>query len=197
MARRSRDARYADLVSAAMATFAERGVQNTLVSDIVRAAGVAQGTFYLYFKTKDDIVLAVVDNIVDRLQANLVRAVADEGGSAVERLQRLCDVLGGLTDMPGTTEIVDFMHRAENRPLHDRLVASLAPKLVELMEGVVRQGVAEGTFDVPDPRAAAWFVLAGLQGTELSGTPVAEAPQALGSAAVLALRALGYREPRP
>ncbi len=196
MARRNRDARYADLISAAMATFAERGVRNTLVSDIVKAAGVAQGTFYLYFKTKDDIVLAVVDSIVDRLQANLERAVA-EGGSAVERLQRLCDMLGGLTDKPGTTEIVDFMHLAENRPLHDRLVAALAPKLVELMEGVVRQGVAEGTFDVPDPRAAAWFVLAGLQGTELSGTPVAEAPQALGSAAVLALRALGYQEPRP
>ncbi len=197
MARRSRDTRYAELVSAAAATFAERGVQNTLVSDIVKAAGVAQGTFYLYFKTKDDVVLAVVDSIVDRLQASLEAAVAGEGISAVERLRLLCDALGSLTAVPGTTEIVDFMHAPENRPLHDRLVASLAPKLVDLMAGVIRQGVAEGSFDVPDPRAAAWFVLAGLQGTELSGTPVAEAPQALGSAAVLALRALGYQEHRP
>ncbi|EQD27023.1 TetR family transcriptional regulator, partial [mine drainage metagenome] len=145
--RRSRDDRYADLVSAAAKTFAERGVQNTVVSDIVKAAGVAQGTFYLYFKTKDDIVLAVVDHLVGALRANLAEAVESEGLSAPERLRRLCNVLGRLAAEPGAPEVADFMHRPENRPLHDRLVAALAPKLVDLMAEVIRQGVAEGTFD--------------------------------------------------
>lgn len=191
--RRSPDVRYAELVSAAAKTFAERGVQNTLVSDIVKMAGVAQGTFYLYFKTKDDIVLAVVDHLVGALQASLTDAVNAEGLTAAGRLRLLCDVLGQLTTVPGTPEIVNFMHRPENRPLHDRLVAALAPRLVDLMEQVIQQGVVEGTFDVADARAAAWFVLSGLQGTELSGIPLSETPRALTSAADLALRALGYR----
>ncbi len=191
--RRSRDVRYAELVSAAARTFAEQGVQHTLVSDIVKAAGVAQGTFYLYFKTKDDVLLAVVDQLVDALQASLTEAMQAEGLSAAARLRMLCDVLGRLATVPGTPAVVDFMHLQENRPLHDRLVAALAPRLVDLMEQVIRQGVAEGTFDVPDARSAAWFVLSGLQGTEFSGTPLAETPKALRSAADLALRALGYR----
>ncbi len=191
--RRSRDVRYAELVSAAATVFARQGVQHTLVSDIVRAAGVAQGTFYLYFKTKDDMVLAVVDQLVESLQTSLAGAVRAEGLSAPERLRLLCDVLGGLTAVAGVPALVDFMHLPENRPLHDRLVAALAPRLADLVEEVIRQGVAEGQFDVPDARGAAWFVLSGLQGTEFSGTPLAEAPKALRSAAELALRALGHR----
>jgi AcrR family transcriptional regulator len=193
MARRRSGDRYGELVAAAARTFSERGVKDTLVSDIVKAAGVAQGTFYLYFKTKDDIVLAVVDELVGRLQRNLTEAVQAEGLPAPERLRLLCSVLGNLTDLPGTPAIVDFMHRPENRVLHDRLVAALAPRLVDLMETVIRQGVAAGDFDVPDARRAAWFVLSGLQGTELSGVPLAEMPEALTLSADLALRALGYR----
>ncbi len=193
MAKRRKGDRYQELVAAAARIFAERGVNSTLVSDIVKAAGVAQGTFYLYFKTKDDIVLAVVDQLVDVLEGNLANAVRADGRSAAERLRLLCEVLADLASVPGTPEIVDFMHSSENRILHDRLVAALAPRLVDLMEGVIRQGQAEGSFDVKDARRAAWFVLSGLQGTELSGVPLAEMPEALNVSADLALRALGFK----
>jgi len=47
------------LVNAAIDLFYEKGFQNTRVSDIVGKAGVAQGTFYLYFKSKDDVFLHI------------------------------------------------------------------------------------------------------------------------------------------
>jgi len=53
--------------------------------------------------------------------------------------------------------------------------------------------VAERVFSVGDPRAAAWFVLAGLQSVELAGIPMSEMPAALTKATALALRALGYQ----
>ena len=187
-----RDARRAAITEAASAVFAERGVANTAVSDIVRAAGVAQGTFYLYFDSKDDVVMAVVDRIVGQMTEAIEQAVTATGAGAVDKLLGLRDVLSAFDADPAAVELTDLVHRPENRALHDRLTESFTPRLVPLVEAIVAQGVAEGVFDVPDVRAAAWFVLGGLQSAELSGTPAAEMPEAIRTATELALRALGY-----
>ena len=50
---RQRD-RHGDLIAAAMTVFSEKGVSAASVDDIVQSAGVAKGTFYLYFATKDE-----------------------------------------------------------------------------------------------------------------------------------------------
>ena len=65
------------------------------------------------------------------------------------------------------------------------------------MKRIVEQGVAEGTFSVPDVHAAAWFVLGGLRSVELSQVPRAELETALETVTTLCLRALGYEEPAP
>ena len=186
-----REARRADLVTAAASTFAERGVANTAVSDIVRAAGVAQGTFYLYFPSKDDVVLAVAERVADTMIARIEQAVAAPGRTAVEKVRALRDVFSE----EGTTEqasgLVENLHLPGNRAIHDRLAEHLVPRLVTIVEDIVAQGVAEGTFDVPDVHAAAWFVLGGLRSVELSGVPLAEMPRALATVTALVLRALG------
>lgn len=188
-----RDARRAGLASAATAAFAERGVERTTISDIVKAAGVAQGTFYLYFDSKSDVLEAVVDQIADMMVTAIEEAVSRPDATAVEKLLGLRDVLSGFDANPGAVELADFIHRPENRALHDRLTEHLATRMVTLVEQIIVQGVAEGSFDVPDPHAAAWFVGAGLQSIELAGTPAADMPAAIDAATKLALRALGYK----
>jgi len=193
MARSSdRSARRAELVAAAARVFAERGVAKTTVSDIVRAAGVAQGTFYLYFPAKDDAVLAVVDEMADAVIARITAAVEAAGSTAVEQFLGLRDALSSFDAEPASVELADFVHRPENRALHDRMAERFTPAILPLMESIVAQGVAEGTFRVRDTRAAAWFVLGGLQSAELAGTPAAEMPAAITAATGYALRALGY-----
>ena len=190
-----RKARRAELVSAAASVFAQRGVANTAVSDIVKAAGVAQGTFYLYFDSKDDAILAVVERMADgMIEATAARLAAPS--SAVDRLLALGNVLAEAGAEPDAAELVDLMHRRENLALHDRLAEDLTLKLVPLLESIVEQGVAEGAFSVEDTRAAAWFVLAGLQSVELAGTAPSDMPAALTKATEFALRALGHRGPR-
>jgi AcrR family transcriptional regulator len=191
-----RDARRAELVSAAATVFAQRGVANTAVSDIVKAAGVAQGTFYLYFDSKDDVILAVVERIADVMIEETAARVADES-SAIDKLLGLGGVFAEAGSVPEATELVELMHRPENRLLHDRLAEGMTPRLVALLEAIVEQGVAEGVFKVDDSRAAAWFVLAGLQSVELAHTAVPDMPAALTTATEFALRALGYQGPRP
>jgi AcrR family transcriptional regulator len=190
-----RAARRAELVSAAATVFAQRGVANTAVSDIVKAAGVAQGTFYLYFDSKDAAVLAVVERIADAIIEKTAVRVAGES-SAIDKLLGLRGVLSEAGSVPEATELIELMHRPENRLLHDRLAEGITPGLVSLLEAIVEQGVAEGVFKIGDTRAAAWFVLAGLQSVELAGTSIPDMPAALAKATEFALRALGYQGPR-
>jgi len=57
------------LIIAAIKVFSEKGFFNTKVSDIVQEAGVAQGTFYLYFKSKEEIFYKIVQLIVSKIEA--------------------------------------------------------------------------------------------------------------------------------
>lgn len=191
-----REARRAELVTAAATVFAQRGVANTAVSDIVKQAGVAQGTFYLYFDSKDDVVLAVVERLAGGLVDHAVTLV-EAGSTAVDKLLILRDVFSDAAARQDAAELVDLMHRPENRALHDRFAQDMTPRLVPLVHAVVEQGVAEGAFDVDDTMTAAWFVLAGMQSAELAGPPPAEMPAALAKATDLVLRGLGYERPRP
>lgn len=190
-----RDARRAGLVSAAATLFRERGVQSTTVSDIVKAVGVAQGTFYLYFDSKDDVVLAVAERVGDALLEGVEQAVATPDSPAVEKLLALRDVFGDPVLTADSAELIEILHSPGNRVIHDRLADHLTPRLVAIVERIVEQGVDEGVFAVSDVHVAAWFVLGGLRSAELAGVPLAQMPAAVANVIELALRALGYAGP--
>ncbi len=66
-----RQKRRALILDAAIACFCERGYHKTHVSDIIAAAGVARGTFYLYFPSKNAIFQELLDDLLTELRANI------------------------------------------------------------------------------------------------------------------------------
>jgi len=60
-ATRARDKRRKQLLDAATRVFAQKGYWSASITDIIRSAGVARGTFYLYFRSKRDVFLAIAD----------------------------------------------------------------------------------------------------------------------------------------
>src|SRR5262252_6412776 len=76
------------ILRAAIDVFAERGFFNAQVADVARAAGVAAGTVYLYFKSKDDLLVSIFERSMrDGLEEGVaaIRDVSDP----IERLRRL------------------------------------------------------------------------------------------------------------
>ena len=70
------DARRQQILTAATAVFAKRGFRAAGVTDIVTAAGVARGTFYLYFESKAQVFLAIADDFYDRLELAIEQGAA-------------------------------------------------------------------------------------------------------------------------
>jgi AcrR family transcriptional regulator len=71
------DIRRHQLLTAATTVFAGRGYRAAGISDIVATAGVARGTFYLYFASKAEVFLAIADDFYDRLEIQIA-----EGGAS-------------------------------------------------------------------------------------------------------------------
>ncbi len=74
-----KEAKRQNLLDSAYDLFLEKGMLSTTISDIVQRADVAKGTFYLYFKDKDDIFHALVERISYRVVADSARVVAASG----------------------------------------------------------------------------------------------------------------------
>jgi AcrR family transcriptional regulator len=82
--RRTRDA----LVVAARGVFEERGYDGTRMGDIAEAAGVSHGTVYTWFATKDAVLMAVVESLVDGLYASLSTPEAADALSRIDLANR-------------------------------------------------------------------------------------------------------------
>src|SRR4051795_12431615 len=75
------------ILRAAIDVFAERGFFNAQVADVARAAGVAAGTVYLYFRSKDDLLISIFERSMRDALAE-VRAMAGDESDAASRLRR-------------------------------------------------------------------------------------------------------------
>ena len=76
------------ILDAADRLLARYGYKKMTMDDVAKEVGIGKGTIYLHFKSKEEIALARVDRIVDRLNERL-RAIADSNGSAAARLRRM------------------------------------------------------------------------------------------------------------
>lgn len=188
-----RTARRAALLDAAIEVFSDRGVSAASVDDIVRAAGVAKGTFYLYFATKDDAVNAVaawmVEGVADRVEA----VARDSARSPVERLMAFGEQVGQVGGEPYQRDLVEVFHRPENRVLHDRIGEHALARLAPAITSIIAEGIERGDFQRQDPRRAAGCVMACFGAIhDLVDDPdrVAEAIEELNA---FVLRGLGYQ----
>lgn len=77
------------ILDAALKVFAERGFYNAKVSQVARAAGVADGTIYLYFDNKDDLLIQLFEDRMEYIIRRLNDELAKMDGNPLDRIRRL------------------------------------------------------------------------------------------------------------
>jgi AcrR family transcriptional regulator len=184
-----RAVRRQELVEAAVAVFSAKGVAAASVDDIVRSAGVAKGTFYLYFATKDDAVNAVASAMVDRVAERVLALATDPTRSPADRL---------LAFGAGIGELIEVFHRPENRVLHDRIGDQALDRLAPVVAAIIADGIGAGQFRQQDPDHAAAYVIACFGSLHEVVTAREDVPHAIDELNQFVLRGLGYEgEVRP
>jgi AcrR family transcriptional regulator len=179
------------LVDAAIEVFRARGVEQATVDDIVTAAGVAKGTFYLYFRSKGDVVNAVAERVVAGVADRVETAIDRTGGSAVELIRVLGASMLDVGDESYERELIELFHRPENRAVHDRMTERVLARLTPLFAQVISEGIARGDFRPQDPIRTAAFVLACYGALHEVVTAPEGMPAAIADLEAFVLRGLG------
>lgn len=159
MARVSKEheARLNELLDAAQQMFFERGYETTSVNDIIERVGVAKGTFYHYFKSKEDLL----DRMVDRWnQGTLERVralVGREDLSAVEKLNLFFRTIRDfkVENIDLMITLMKVLYRDENLLIRHKIFRKQIDLLVPEFVKVIEQGESEGVFDTVEAEGTA------------------------------------------
>jgi TetR/AcrR family fatty acid metabolism transcriptional regulator len=159
------------ILDAAIKVFAAEGFYNAKVSQIAQAAGVADGTIYLYFKSKDDLLIQLFEDRMERVNANLRAALASET-SATAQLKRVVklhlELVGENRDM---AEVISVELRQSSKFIREYANPKFA-EFLRLIAGAVVEGqragelradvdpyiLARALFGALDEIALAWLV---------------------------------------
>jgi TetR/AcrR family transcriptional regulator, fatty acid metabolism regulator protein len=148
------------IVEAAIRVFARNGYYNSRVSDIAREAGIASGTIYLYFRTKEEILVTLFREKMAAFVAHLRREIAGEGDAEV-KIRRLVELhFTVLEQSPALAEVVQVELRQGHKFFRGASAHEVSAYF-ELIGSVLEEGVASGHFRADVPVKVATKVLFG------------------------------------
>jgi TetR/AcrR family transcriptional regulator, fatty acid metabolism regulator protein len=133
------------IIDAAIRVFARTGYYNSRVSDIAREAGIASGTIYLYFKTKEEILVTLFREKMAGFVAHQRRELAGQLDPVV-KIRKLVGVhFSVLEQRPELAEVVQVELRQGNKFFRGASAHEVSAYF-ELIASVLEEGVAAGCF---------------------------------------------------
>ena len=156
--------RRQQILNEAREVFARRGYHAAKIDDIVTAAGIARGTFYLYFDDKRAIFEEIVDRTIARLGMSIVRvdphdaarSVADQVRENITRIVRI------LLEDRATTKIL-LSDALGVDPAFDRKLLSFYDEISNMLERSLHEGQELGVVGGGDVRLLSWLTIGALK----------------------------------
>lgn len=137
--------KYTQILDAAVKVFAENGFHRSQVSKIAKTAGVADGTIYLYFKRKEDILISLFREKLGELVAKFHTSL-EEATGAKEALRKVCEIhFTELENDPDFAFVTQIELRQSSIELRKEIGKTIKPYIV-LIEQILLQGIEEKVF---------------------------------------------------
>ena len=134
--------RRQELIRIAYRLFVSKGYEQTSVDEIIEEAGLAKGTYYYHFQSKEQMLEEVIDMM---LQAEAERAEAVLGAD-LSVPEKIVGIIASIQPEQQERTIEDALHRPENLLMHDRMRRRLFDLIVPILSRAAEDGVREGLF---------------------------------------------------
>jgi len=148
--------RKKEILNAAEKLFADRGYEAATVNDILDAVKIAKGTFYYYFKSKED----VLDALIDRRISEGVEKAQEIAASSISPVQKILAIM--MAQKPQNQVQEDFtsvLHEKDNAKMHQKSLTQYILRLSPCLGKVVKEGIEAGIFSTPFPNESAEILL--------------------------------------
>ena len=146
-----------EILDVAEELFAEKGYDNASTNDIIAKIGIARGTLYHHFGSKEEILDALVDRMT-REGIKCAGTIVGDGSRPI--LERLTGILGSLSvESSAGDEIMEQMHKPQNALLHQKMQERLINGVVPLIAQLITEGNKSGIFNTKYPQEAAEMIM--------------------------------------
>lgn len=138
-----------EILDVAERLFCTKGFDATSTGDILNEVGIARGTLYYHFKSKEEIL----DAMIERITCDLVRkASAIANNESIPVLERLVQTILALNLNNDLGEMVmEQIHKPQNALLHQKMQSRLLAEVNPMITGIIRDGIEQGIFQTAYP----------------------------------------------
>lgn len=156
--------RRQQILTVARDVFARRGYHQTTIDDIALQAGVARGTFYLYFEDKRAVFSDLIDRFAGQLTMAIVRIVTDDEKRPVaDQVRENIRAIIGTCLMERSMTKILFTDAVGIDPAFDRKLFTFYDTVVQLLTESLKDGQALGIVDEGEPRVLAYLTIGALK----------------------------------
>jgi len=161
-----------EILDTAQELFLTQGYEKTSVENIIKKVGVAKGTFYYYFKSKEDLLDKLVKRMTDKIQIEIKKIVKKPDLDAISKLEKAYSVAGNikLENIHLIKLMLKILYEKDNLILRYKVYKSNVELVVPEFAKIIKQGVKEKLFNTPYPYEAAklFFELGTVLGDTIS-----------------------------
>lgn len=150
------DERKNEILDIAAELFAAKGYDTTTISDIIEKAGVARGTVYYHFKSKESVMDALIERTNTELLLGAKKIAEDKSIPVMDRLLQALLSMSLESDAP----IIEHMHKPQNALMHQKTHFAMLEGIPPILTEIAEDGIKEGIFDTPFPYETVEMIIA-------------------------------------
>ena len=151
------EVRKSEIIDAAEKLFALKGYEKTTVSDILNTTSIAKGTFYYHFKSKEEVLNAIIRR---RIDAGLERAKAIASHPHLSPVQKIASaIMAQKPQTPAEEEFLPVLHEQSNALFHQKVLTSCVTQLTPVLSAIVEEGIEKGDFSTAFPKESVKLLL--------------------------------------
>ena len=138
------------ILEGALSVFKEKGLEGATMDQIASAAGFGKATLYYYFKSKEEVLSAILVDGWQNIWESLEPVIADEGSPRKTFVNVLIKIAENAQNRPGLFEFLFNVPKAIK--LDDQPWKDYQHKLYAIIQGLLEDGVKQGEFPKVDPQ---------------------------------------------
>jgi len=162
------DERKIQIIHAAEDVFTKKGFNEARMDDIADETGLSKGTLYLYFKSKDDLIIAILDRMFQH-EFKQLETFNQDGISAIDAIWQITDLL--TKDILGMIRLIPIVYQFLALAFRNKVVQKVLKKYVnrylDVLTPIIQRGIDSGEFRKVDAREVAVAMGAMIEGTLL------------------------------
>lgn len=143
------DERKNEILDTAARLFATKGYEKCTVNDILKEVNIAKGTFYYYFKSKEDVMDEIIGRVTELVINKAETILENKVISPEEKLMGV--FLSMRIEEKEKTQILDELHRPENALMHQKSLNQIVTRMAPLLSKVIEEGMKANVWSCEFP----------------------------------------------